>query len=86
MRLAKSWILRFAMASLLAAGCFVLGPTASRGAEPAADVEAEAECDYHGTAVRFVSSPAAAARLAKLDEKLVLVLHVSGNFETPDFT
>ena len=45
------------------------------------------ECsgDY-GTEVHFVDSPAEAARQATKQEKLVFVLHVSGNFETPDFT
>ena len=39
-----------------------------------------------GTAVEFLVSPAEAARWAKREEKLVFVLHVSGNFEDPDFT
>lgn len=46
--------------------------------------EPKASC--HGTAVEFVSSPVAAARLAAGQKKLVLVLHVSGHFEDPDFT
>ena len=40
----------------------------------------------YGTAVEFVDSPREAAALAKKQEKLVLVLHVSGHFETPEFT
>jgi hypothetical protein len=46
-----------------------------------------AECsgDY-GTEVKFVESPAEAAKLATKQEKLVFVLHVSGNFENPEFT
>jgi hypothetical protein len=43
-------------------------------------------CGKHGTAVEFVSSPAEAARLAKQDEKLVFVLHLSGIFEDPNLT
>ncbi len=39
-----------------------------------------------GTAVQFVKTPQAAADRAKKEEKLVFVLHVSGNFETPEFT
>jgi hypothetical protein len=39
-----------------------------------------------GTAVQFVKTPQAAADRAKKEEKLVFVLHVSGNFETPKFT
>ena len=39
-----------------------------------------------GTAIEFVDTPKEAAALAKKQEKLVLVLHVSGHFETPEFT
>lgn len=40
----------------------------------------------HGTAVEFVENPVLAAKLAKEEKKLVLVLHVSGYFEDPNFT
>jgi hypothetical protein len=40
----------------------------------------------HGTAIDFVESPAKAAKLAAQQKKLVMVLHVSGYFEDPDFT
>jgi hypothetical protein len=43
-------------------------------------------CAAHGTAVDFHDSPALAAKAAKKDGKLVLVLHVSGHFEDPRFT
>ena len=39
-----------------------------------------------GTAVEFVDSPKEAAALAKKEEKLVFILHVSGHFEDPRFT
>lgn len=39
-----------------------------------------------GTSIDFVDSPKEAAALAKQDEKLVFILHVSGNFEDPRFT
>jgi len=39
-----------------------------------------------GTAVKFVKTPSDAAKQALKEEKLVLVLHVSGEFEDPDFT
>lgn len=39
-----------------------------------------------GTAVEFVDTPRDAAALAKKQEKLVFVLHVSGHFEDPRFT
>ena len=40
----------------------------------------------HGTSVEFVETPREAAELAKKQEKLVFVLHVSGHFEDPRFT
>jgi hypothetical protein len=40
----------------------------------------------YGTAIHFVSSPTLAARDALKEDKLVFVLHVSGNFEDPQFT
>jgi hypothetical protein len=39
-----------------------------------------------GTTVEFVDNPVAAARTAAREDKLLYVLHVSGNFEDPDFT
>ena len=39
-----------------------------------------------GTAIHFVHSPAAANRDALKEDKLVFILHVSGNFEDPQFT
>ena len=44
---------------------------------------AEGAC---GTAVEFLDSPKDAAALAKKEEKLVFILHVSGHFEDPRFT
>ena len=39
-----------------------------------------------GTTIDFVDTPKEAAALAKQQEKLVFVLHVSGHFEDPRFT
>jgi hypothetical protein len=36
--------------------------------------------------VQFFDSPSEAATQAKKEQKLVFVLHISGNFENPDFT
>ena len=47
---------------------------------------AEEVCGDYGTSVTFAESPAAAAKQALLEEKLVFVLHVSGNFEASAFT
>ena len=44
---------------------------------------AEGSC---GTSIDFVDSPKEAAGLAKKEQKLVFVLHVSGHFEDPRFT
>jgi hypothetical protein len=52
----------------------------------AADKAEEGSCSAHGTSVSFFDSPSAAAQRAKKEQKLVMVLHVSGNFENPDFT
>ena len=56
------------------------------GLAQAAEKEAEGVCKTFGTHVEFVSTPSEAARQAKKEEKLVFVLHVSGNFENPRFT
>jgi hypothetical protein len=50
-------------------------------------VKEAGECtgDY-GTSIEFQDSPKDAAARAKKEEKLVFVLHVSGNFEDPRFT
>jgi hypothetical protein len=45
-----------------------------------------AETCGHGTKIDFVDSPKEAANLAKKEQKLVLVLHVSGHFEDPALT
>jgi hypothetical protein len=44
------------------------------------------ETSCHGTNVDFLDTPSEAATKAKKEEKLVFILHVSGNFEDPKFT
>ena len=70
------------LASLLGVGA------AARAADKDKDPfeKPKASCGSFGTAVEFVDTPSEAAKLAKKQEKLVLVLHVSGNFEDPRFT
>lgn len=51
----------------------------------AAPASAGESCGF-GTKIDFVESPREAAALAKKQEKLVLVLHVSGHFEDPGLT
>jgi len=62
-----------------------LGKSGIKKIAPAEDCPADS-CGQFGTSVHFVATPSDAAKQALKEEKLVLVLHVSGNFETPDFT
>jgi hypothetical protein len=49
--------------------------------------EAPAACgDGYGTSIAFLSSPRLAAQRAVQEQKLLFTLHVSGNFEDPQFT
>ena len=59
---------------------------AGRATAKGPPAKAEGSCGEYGTAVDFEDTPAAAAREARKAEKLVLVLHVSGHFENPEFT
>jgi hypothetical protein len=59
---------------------------ASPGLLHARDKKEEASCGNHGTTIEFLDTPREAAAQAKKEQKLVLVLHVSGNFEDPRFT
>ena len=56
------------------------------GARAAQPPQEAATCGNYGTSVHFEKTPSDAARLALKEEKLVMVLHVSGLFEDPDFT
>jgi hypothetical protein len=42
--------------------------------------------EMYGTKVKFVNNPLTAGRKAAQDEKLLFVLHISGNFEDAGFT
>ena len=74
--------------SELANGPTKTGPKVQPAATPKPIVEDKAKgtCGQFGTTVEFVSTPSKAARIAKKEEKLVFVLHVSGIFEEPRFT
>jgi hypothetical protein len=73
------WRIRFvvSVAAVLAVGGLANSRT------PATKV---ATCGEYGTSVHFEDTPADAAKQAKKDEKLVMILHVSGHFENPEFT
>ena len=43
-------------------------------------------CGDFGTSVHFEKNPKVAAKKALAEEKLVLVFHISGHFEEPDYT
>jgi len=60
--------------------CFALiGGQAALGAE-------KTEIGSYGTTVDFYSSPNKAAAAAKKEQKLVMVLHISGVFEDRNLT
>jgi hypothetical protein len=49
-------------------------------------VKEPAPCGDHGTSIYMENTPAAAAKKAIKEEKLVMILHVSGQFEDPALT
>ena len=62
-------------------------PAPAKPVKPVAKDKTEGTCDGDfGTSILFEESPKDAAALAKKQEKLVLVLHVSGHFEDPGLT
>jgi hypothetical protein len=69
---------------MAAAAGLLLAPLAGLGAP--AEKPKEGGCGSFGTSVEFVDTPSEAARIARKEQKLVFVLHVSGNFEDPRFT
>lgn len=44
------------------------------------------KCKQFGTTIRFHPGPVEAAAEAKASRKMMMVLHISGNFEDPGFT
>lgn len=46
----------------------------------------ESSCGDYGTSIFMEDNPIAAAKKAQKEEKLVMVLHVSGHFEDPKLT
>jgi hypothetical protein len=74
--------------ALLAAAALWLAPLAGlASAEGPAKAGKPATCDGDfGTSILFEESPQEAAKRALKEEKLVLVLHVSGHFEDPALT
>jgi hypothetical protein len=64
-------------------------PSAASAEAAACSVDGPAACgapQTYGTSVAFLGSPEEAARQAKQEQKLVYVIHISGNFEDSRFT
>jgi hypothetical protein len=84
------WIAAAGLIALL--GPYVVATQYARGQQSVKDLltkpqDAGAVCNGDfGTNVKFLKTPSDAARQALKEEKLVFVLHVSGDFEDPDFT
>lgn len=74
------WSLRVLSVALLAAG-FSMAALADDG-KPG--IKGPETCGDHGTNVHFEKNPKDAAKKAVKEEKLVLVIHISGHFEDPN--
>ena len=70
------------MRTLLCLAALALGASTARADESCGKCGKET----FGTSIAWEGDPNEAARKAKDQEKLVFVLHVSGNFEDPEFT
>jgi hypothetical protein len=80
-----SWYLRTLAIGLVAA--WLLAPSWAAGGLKKGGPNVQAEtCGDHGTSVHFEKNPKDAAKKALKEEKLVLVIHISGYFEEPDYT
>lgn len=61
-------------------------PDATQSVAPLRSHAPRGNEEKFGTAVDFLATPAEAAQQAKSASKLLFLLHVSGNFEDPQFT
>ena len=73
-------ILRYAAVGFVLVGLWLPGALADAKKKSDDDT-----CQF-GTKLHFEKTPSDAARKALKEEKLVCILHVSGDFEDPDFT
>ncbi len=78
------WYLRMMSAALVAAG--LSWGTQAYGQPAGLKGIVPETCGDHGTNVHFEKNPKDAAKKAAEKEKLVLVIHISGYFEDPDYT
>jgi hypothetical protein len=75
------WYLRLLAVGLVAAG--LSAPGSAGGTKPLGPETCSGD---HGTNVHFEKNAKDAAKKALKEEKLVLVIHISGYFEEPDYT
>jgi hypothetical protein len=78
--------LMFWTAAGLLSALVLTGSLAASGQKKQPPKDSEVCTGDFGTSVQFMKTPLDAAKQAKQDQKLVFVLHVSGDFEDPDFT
>ena len=78
------WHLRLMVLGLLA-GALSLPAFAGDKKKPG-ECRGLRPCGDYGTSVHFEKSPKDAAKKALKEEKLVMVLHISGLFENTDYT
>ena len=77
---------RFSLAAVVGLALAVPAVGGKPEAKPVDKAAEGATCGSYGTTIEFLDSPKEAAAQAKKENKLVFVLHVSGNFEDPRFT
>jgi len=63
-----------------------INPAPAPLVDPVPATNAAPACSNYGTAVTFLENPPDAFRQAAKENKLVLMVHVSGNFDDPAFT
>jgi hypothetical protein len=69
-----------------AAAAFAAAPGEACDAEAPIAPRLQPGRDTFETAVEFARNPLEAARIAKAENKLLFVLHLSGDFDDPGFT
>ncbi|MBI3823266.1 MAG: hypothetical protein HY289_11390 [Planctomycetes bacterium] len=79
------WYLRLMVLGLLGLGFNAPGFAGGKKGGPGDSLVPET-CGDHGTSVHFEKNAKDAATKAAKLEKLVLVIHISGYFEEPDYT
>ena len=77
------WLMKIVAVGLVTAGLAVPAVLAQKGGIKNVGGET---CGDHGTNVHFEKNPKDAAKKALKEEKLVLVVQISGYFEEPDYT